>query len=195
MSASTPLPRDAFADPRDPLVELVDEAGNTLGHMPKLGAHEPPGHLHRAFSVFLLDAHGRLLLQRRASAKYHSGGLWSNTCCSHPAPGEDPAEASARRVNEELGIEPVQLVEVSTTVYHVTDPVSGLVEREWNHLFVGRALQAPVPDPLEVEDWTAVPLDELAGMDPDPAFTAWFPTVLEAVLPSLGGLVAQRPRR
>jgi isopentenyl-diphosphate Delta-isomerase len=195
MSPSAPPPRDAFADPGEPLVELVDEAGNTLGRMPKLGAHEPPGHLHRAFSVFLLDSHGRLLLQRRASAKYHSAGLWSNTCCSHPAPGEDPADASARRVKEELGIDPVQLAEIGTTVYHVTDRISGLVEREWNHLFVGRALLAPIPDPLEVEDWTAVPLDELAGMGPDPAFTAWFPMVLEAVLPSLGGLVAQRPRR
>jgi isopentenyl-diphosphate delta-isomerase len=195
MSPSVPPPRDAFADRGEPLVELVDEAGNTLGQMPKLGAHEPPGHLHRAFSVFLLDQHGRLLLQRRASAKYHSGGLWSNSCCSHPAPGEDLADASARRVKEELGIDPVQQAEVGTIVYHVTDPVSGLVEREWNHLFVGRALLAPIPDPLEVEDWTAVPLDELAGMGPDPAFTAWFPTVLEAVLPSLGGLVAQRPRR
>jgi isopentenyl-diphosphate Delta-isomerase len=195
MSPSALPPGGAFPDPGEPLVELVDEAGHTLGRMPKLGAHEPPGHLHRAFSVFLLDPHGRLLLQRRASAKYHSGGLWSNTCCSHPAPGEDPADASARRVNEELGIDPVGLTEVGTTLYHVTDPVSGLVEREWNHLFVGHALQAPSPDPLEVEDWTAVPLDELAGMGPDPTFTAWFPTVLEAVLPSLGGLALQRPRR
>jgi isopentenyl-diphosphate delta-isomerase len=195
MSPSALPLRDAYAGPGEPLVELVDEAGRTLGEMPKLGAHEPPGHLHRAFSVFLLDSHGRLLLQRRASAKYHSGGLWSNTCCSHPAPGEHPADASARRVMEELRIDPVELTEVGTIVYHVTDPVSGLVEREWNHLFVGRALQAPSPDPLEVEDWTAVPLDELAGMGPDPSFTAWFPTVLEAVLPSLGGLTPQRPRR
>ena len=187
------LPRgDGFDDRGEPLIELVDEHGRTLGQMPKLAAHEPPGRLHRAVSIFLVDWRGRLLLQRRASSKYHSGGLWSNTCCSHPAPGEDPADASARRVREELGIDPVGLTEAGTTVYHVTDPVSGLVEREWNHLFVGHAVQAPEPDPLEVEDWAAVPLDELQGMDPDGCFTAWFPTVLEAVMPSLGGLVAQR---
>src|SRR6266542_1406972 len=91
--------------------------------------------------------------------------------------------------------DPVELTEAGTTVYHVTDPVSGLVEREWNHLFVGYALQTPDPDPLEVEDWANVPLDELVGMGPDRAFTAWFPTVLDAVLPSLGDLSAQCQRR
>jgi isopentenyl-diphosphate delta-isomerase len=195
MTPSASPSGDGFGGRGDPLVELVDEHGRARGQMPKLAAHEPPGRLHRAVSIFLVDSRGRLLLQRRASSKYHSGGLWSNTCCSHPAPGEDPAEASARRVQEELGIDPVELTEAGTTVYHVTDPVSGLVEREWNHLFVGYALQTPDPDPLEVEDWASVPLDELAGMGPDRAFTAWFPTVLEAVLPSLGGLGAQRPRR
>jgi isopentenyl-diphosphate delta-isomerase len=186
---------DGFHHRGEPLIELVDERGRTLGQMPKLTAHEPPGRLHRAVSIFLVDSRGRLLLQRRARSKYHSGGLWSNTCCSHPAPGEDPAEASARRVREELGIDPVGLTEAGTTSYNVTDPVSGLVEREWNHLFVGHALQTPEPDPLEVEDWASVPLDELAGIGPDRTFTAWFPAVLEAVLPSLGGLGAERPRR
>jgi len=190
------LPRgDGFDDRGEPLIELVDEQGRALGQMPKLAAHEPPGQLHRAVSIFLVDSRGRLLLQRRASSKYHSGGLWSNTCCSHPAPGEDPADASARRVHQELGIDPVELTEAGTTVYHVTDPVSGLVEREWNHLFVGYALHTPDPDPLEVEDWASVPLDELVGMGPDRAFTAWFPTVLDAVLPSLGDLSAQCQRR
>lgn len=195
MNPSTRPRDDGFGGPGEPLIELVDEHGRTLGQMPKLAAHEPPGKLHRAVSIFLVDSRGRLLLQRRASSKYHSGGLWSNTCCSHPAPGEEPADAAARRVNEELGIDPAELTEAGTTVYHVSDPVSGLVEREWNHLFVGYALQTPDPDPLEVEDWASVPLDELMGVGPDPAFTAWFPRVLEAVLPSLGGLSAQRPRR
>jgi len=186
---------DGFGDPEQPLIELVDERGHTLGVVPKLAAHQPPGQLHRAVSVFLVDSRGRLLLQRRASAKYHSGGLWSNTCCSHPAPGEPPVVAAARRVREELGIEPVGLTEAGTTVYHVSDPVSRLVEREWNHLFVGHALEVPSPDPHEVEDYASVPLDELAGPRPDRAFTAWFPVVLEAVLPSLHALAGQRPRR
>ena len=192
MTSSVPTERDGFEDPGEPLVELVDERGRTTGVAPKLAAHRRPGQLHRAISIFLLDSGGRLLIQRRARSKYHSGGLWSNTCCSHPAPGEPPADASVRRLREELGIEPTGLTEAGSTVYHVTDAVSGLVEREWNHLFVGYALDPLSPDPLEVEDWTAVPLDELRGMDPDGSFTAWFPTVLEAVMPSLGGLVAER---
>src|SRR6266508_5488468 len=188
------LPRgDGFDDRGEPLIELVDEQGRALGQMPKLAAHEPPGQLHRAVSIFLVDSRGRLLLQRRASSKYHSGGLWSNTCCSHPAPGEAPIAAAARRVREELGIEPVDLAEVGTVAYRVTDPVSGLVEREWNHLFVGRVLHDPSPDPSEVEECAAVPVDELARMEPGPAFTAWFPVVLEAVLPSLRSLDGRRP--
>jgi isopentenyl-diphosphate Delta-isomerase len=197
MTSSATTWRDGFGDPGEPLVELVDERGRTTGVTPKLAAHRPPGQLHRAISIFLLDASGRLLIQRRARAKYHSGGLWSNTCCSHPAPGEAPADAAVRRLREELGVEPIDLTEAGSTVYDVTDPVSRLVEREWNHLFVGYALQSPSPEPLEVEEWAAVPLDELDELDePHGAtgrtFTAWFPTVLDAVMPSLGGLVAQR---
>jgi isopentenyl-diphosphate delta-isomerase len=195
MTPSALPERDGFDNPGEQLVELVDERGRTTGVIPKLAAHQHPGQLHRAISIFLLDSRGRLLIQRRARSKYHSGGLWSNTCCSHPAPGERPAVASARRVSEELGIEPADLTEAGITVYHVTDTVSGLVEREWNHLFVGYALEVPSPDPREVEDWAAVPLDELDelnGMAPDRAFTAWFPTVLDVVMPSLGGLTAQR---
>jgi isopentenyl-diphosphate delta-isomerase len=192
MTSSAPPERDGFDTPGEPLVELVDERGRTTGVVPKLAAHQPPGRLHRAISIFLLDSGSRLLIQRRARSKYHSGGLWSNTCCSHPAPGERPADASVRRVREELGIEPTDLAEAGTTVYDVTDTKSGLVEREWNHLFVGYALGTPSPDPAEVEDWAAVPLGELESMGPDRAFTAWFPTVLEAVMPSLGGLTAER---
>src|SRR5262245_48862013 len=117
--------RDGFGDPGELLVELVDERGRTTGVTRKLAAHRPPGQLHRAISIFLLDASGRLLIQRRARAKYHSGGLWSNTCCSHPAPGEAPADAAVRRLREELGVEPTDLTEAGSTVYDVTDPVSG----------------------------------------------------------------------
>jgi isopentenyl-diphosphate delta-isomerase len=193
MNVSAASGRNGDGGPGEPLVEVVDDHGRTLDLVPKLAAHQPPGHLHRAVSIFLLDAGGRLLLQRRASSKYHSGGLWSNTCCSHPAPGEAPIAAAARRVREELGIEPVDLAEVGTVAYRVTDPVSGLVEREWNHLFVGRVLHDPSPDPSEVEECAAVPVDELARMEPGPAFTAWFPVVLEAVLPSLRSLDGRRP--
>jgi isopentenyl-diphosphate delta-isomerase len=170
------------------LVELVDERGATIGTAPKLAAHLAPGRRHRAFSVFLLDGDGRLLLQRRATAKYHSGGLWSNTCCSHPAPGEPPAEAAARRVAEELGVEPELLTPAGTVAYRVTDPVSGLVECEWNHLFAGRATAPCDPDPAEVAEIAAVRLDELEGMRAAVPFTAWFPAVLAGALPALGEL-------
>ncbi len=188
MNPSSPPGRNGHGDPGEPLVELVDAVGRTYDLVPKLAAHQPPGQLHRAISIFLVDAGGRLLLQRRASSKYHSGGLWSNTCCSHPTPGEAPIAAAVRRVREELGIEPVDLAEVGTVAYGVTDPVSGLVEREWNHLFIGRALQDPSPDPSEVEDCALVPLDELARVEAGLAFTAWFPVVLEPVLPALRSL-------
>ena len=96
------------------LLELVDEHGNTIGTAEKLAAHQAPGQLHRAFSVFLFDEHGRLLLQRRALGKYHSPGVWSNTCCGHPYPGEAPFAAAARRTHEELGISPSLLAEAPT---------------------------------------------------------------------------------
>ncbi len=169
------------------LVELVDEAGLAVGTAAKLGAHQPPGRLHRAVSVFLLDEGDRLLLQRRAAAKYHSGGLWSNTCCSHPRPGEDPAAAAARRVREELGVPAEALAPVGTVTYRVTDPVSGLVEHEFNHVFVGRVLDQPSPDPAEIAECTFVALRELDRLRAGGfgGFTAWFPVVLEAAAPAL----------
>jgi isopentenyl-diphosphate Delta-isomerase len=188
MNSSAPPGRNGHGGPDEPMVELVDERGRTFDLVPKLAAHQPPGQLHRAVSVFLVDQGGRLLLQRRASSKYHSGGLWSNTCCSHPAPGEAPIDAAARRVMEELGIEPVDLADAGTIAYGVTDPVSGLVEREWNHLFIGRAVGEPSPDPSEVEDWASVPLDQVARRGTGSDFTAWFPVVLGAVLPALRSL-------
>jgi isopentenyl-diphosphate delta-isomerase len=174
------------------LVELVDEQGRALGTMPKLAAHAAPGHLHRAISVFLLDEDGRLLLQRRAAGKYHSGGLWSNTCCSHPAPGEAPLAAGVRRVGEELGVATTGLAEAGTVIYRVSDPVSGLVEHEYNHLLVGRTAGTPDPDPAEVGELTGVTLDELARMRAATPFTAWFPAVLDAVRPALEDLTRAR---
>ena len=91
-------------EPGRDLLELVDTIGRTVGVLDKLAAHTSPGHLHRAFSVFLFDDEERLLLQRRALGKYHSPGVWSNTCCGHPFPGEAPDAAAARRVREELGM-------------------------------------------------------------------------------------------
>jgi isopentenyl-diphosphate delta-isomerase len=167
------------------MLELVDESGRTIGTAEKLSAHMAPGRLHRAFSVFLFDDEGRLLLQRRALGKYHSPGVWSNTCCGHPYPAEPPFVAAARRTSEELGAAPALLKEAGTVRYSHPDPASGLVEQEFNHLFVGLIRDQLRPDPDEIGETafvTPVDLEELRERGP---FSAWFPTVLEAALPGI----------
>lgn len=139
-------------------VILVDAADRPVGTMEKLAAHQA-GRLHRALSVVLRDAGGRLLMQRRASGKYHSGGVWTNTCCSHPRPGETPADAARRRLREEMGIDHPGLSLLFTTTY-CADVGHGLVEHELVHVFGGTwdsaAPDAVHPDPAEVEDYAWV---------------------------------------
>jgi len=171
------------------MLELVDEEGITIGTTEKLSAHQAPGQLHRAFSVFLFDSKGRMLLQRRALGKYHSPGVWSNTCCGHPYPGEPPFVAAARRVGEELGIAPSLLQESGTVRYNHPDPASGLVEQEYNHLFVGQVSQVPQPDAQEVGETAFVTARGLAELRENATFSAWFPTVLAAALPGIRNLV------
>ncbi|MGW1838841.1 isopentenyl-diphosphate Delta-isomerase [Streptomyces sp. BBFR2] len=167
------------------MLELVDEDGTTIGTAEKLAAHQAPGQLHRAFSVFLFDEQGRLLLQRRALGKYHSPGVWSNTCCGHPYPGEKPFAAAARRTAEELGLAPSLLAEAGTVRYNHPDPASGLVEQEYNHLFVGLVRETPRPDPTEIGEIAFVTPDELAKRHAEGPFSAWFMTVLDAVRPAV----------
>ncbi|WP_326808273.1 isopentenyl-diphosphate Delta-isomerase [Streptomyces sp. NBC_01775] len=171
------------------MLELVDEEGTTIGTAEKVSAHLPPGRLHRAFSVFLFDSDGRMLLQRRAPGKYHSPGVWSNTCCGHPYPGESPFMAAARRTGEELGVAPSLLQEAGSVRYNHPDPASGLVEQEYNHLFVGQVSQVPRPDAGEVGEVAFVTADGLAELRENAAFSAWFPTVLDAALPGIRELV------
>ncbi|WP_328767257.1 isopentenyl-diphosphate Delta-isomerase [Streptomyces sp. NBC_00286] len=167
------------------LLELVDEDGTTIGTAEKLAAHQPPGQLHRAFSVFLFDERGRLLLQQRALGKYHSPGVWSNTCCGHPYPGEAPFAAAARRTYEELGVSPTLLAEAGTVRYNHPDPHSGLVEQEFNHLFVGM-VQSPLrPDPEEVGTTVFVTPTELTERHVRDPFSTWFMTVLDAARPAI----------
>lgn len=174
------------------MLELVDEDGVTIGTAEKLSAHRAPGRLHRAFSVFLFDDEGRMLLQRRALGKYHSPGVWSNTCCGHPYPGEPPFVAAARRTAEELGAAPALMREAGTVRYNHPDPASGLVEQEYNHLFVG-LVRAPLrPDPEEVDDTAFATPEELAKLRGEHTFSAWFGTVLDAALPGVRELTGGR---
>ncbi|MFB7028362.1 MULTISPECIES: isopentenyl-diphosphate Delta-isomerase [unclassified Streptomyces] len=172
-------------DPAPIMLELVDEDGRTIGTAEKLAAHQAPGQLHRAFSVFLFDESGRLLLQRRALGKYHSPGVWSNTCCGHPYPGEAPFAAAARRTFEELGVSPSLLAEAGTVRYNHPDPASGLVEQEFNHLFVGLVQAEPRPDPEEIDDTVFVTPAELSERHAAAPFSAWFMTVLDAARPAV----------
>jgi isopentenyl-diphosphate delta-isomerase len=182
-SPSTVPSPNGLAEPI--MLELVDESGVTIGTAEKLSAHLAPGRLHRAFSVFLFDDEGRLLLQRRALSKYHSPGVWSNTCCGHPYPGEQPFVAAARRTAEELGVAPVLMREAGTVRYNHPDPASGLVEQEYNHLYVGLVRDQLRPDPEEIGETAFASPSELARMRESGPFSAWFQTVLDAALPAV----------
>ena len=121
-------------------VILVNEADEQIGVMEKMEAHEK-GLLHRAFSVFIFNDKGEMLLQQRALNKYHSGGLWTNACCSHPRPGEDTLQAAKRRLMEEMGIETSLTLKNSFT--YKTAFENGLTEHEFDHIFIGTFNQEP----------------------------------------------------
>ncbi|KVE24590.1 isopentenyl-diphosphate delta-isomerase [Burkholderia singularis] len=152
---------------------LVDADDRALGVCGKLHAHRE-GLLHRAFSIFVFDYAGRVLLQQRAHGKYHSGGLWTNTCCGHPRPGETLPDATRRRLHEEMGFA-CELREVDTLLYRA--PLdNGLVEHEFLHIHTGAAQDVLAPDPAEVAAWRWIDLPTLLtwiAADPD-AFTIWF---------------------
>ena len=170
------------------LVELVDDQGADTGMLEKVAAHQDPGHLHRAFSVFLFDPYDRMLLQRRAQTKYHSPGVWSNSCCGHPYPDEPPFVAAAGRTVTELGVPPIELREAGTVRYSHLDAITGLVEREYNHLFVGLVRLPLRPHPLEVSDTAFVTPDQLRALRSSQPFSSWFDTVLEAARPAIRAL-------
>lgn len=164
------------------LVELVDADGRPTGSTSVADAHRPPGRLHRAFSVLLLDPAGRLLLQRRAAVKTRFPLRWANACCGHPEPGETPAAAASRRLVEELGAGGMPLTEVGVYVYRADDPATGRVEHEYDHVLLGHAAPdlALRPDPAEVADLSWVPAIEVpaaVAADPD-AYAPWLAGVI-----------------
>ncbi|MEU8253141.1 isopentenyl-diphosphate Delta-isomerase [Micromonospora inaquosa] len=172
------------------LVELVDETGKAHGETTVAAAHQPPGQLHRAFSVLLVDADGQVLLQRRAAAKTRFPLRWANSCCGHPLPGESLAEAANRRLNEELGAGPVELTEVGTYVYYAEDPATGRVEFEYDHVLRGEFLPgAPLlPDPGEVAElrWAdPTALEAELALDPR-SYAPWLGGVVNRLLRPAG---------
>jgi isopentenyl-diphosphate delta-isomerase len=142
----------------DDLVILVDESDNVTGTAGKMEAHRK-GLLHRAISVFIFNSQGEVLLQQRALQKYHSAGLWSNTCCSHPLPGESNEDAAIRRLMEEMGLK-ASLKYISSFRYR-TDFSNGLIENELDHVFYGITDQVPVLNIKEAQDWKYMNLTDL----------------------------------
>ena len=175
---------DAFeydAARNDELI-LVDESDNEVGTATKERAHLD-GLLHRAFSVVLTRGEGddfELLIARRAYAKYHSGGLWANSCCSHPRAGEELLDAVKRRVGEELGCEVSGLRELGSFIYK-TEFDDGLIENEIDHVLVGECVGTPIPNPAEIAQlrWIAPKdLGEMLEQSPK-RFAPWAPKVFE----------------
>lgn len=179
------------------LVELVDTGGQPTGSATVEQAHREPGQLHRAFSVFLRDADGRVLLQQRAAVKTRFPLRWANTCCGHPTPGEAPAVAARRRLVEELGITDVTLAEVGVYSYYAEDPATGRVEYEYDHVLLGdlpadRTLR---PDPDEVADCRWIPVPALlAEVENDPrSYAPWLAGVTRRLAEHLAGAPVDSP--
>ena len=154
-------------------VILVDKNDRQTGTMEKMMAHTT-GSLHRAFSVFIFDGEGKMLLQRRAMNKYHSGGLWTNACCSHPFPGESTHEGALRRLQEEMGFQTPL-----APMFHFTYEAkfdNGLTEHEYDHVFYGKYEGAIAPDKEEVMDYEYKTIDQIRSeleIHPE-KYTAWF---------------------
>jgi len=158
---------------------LVDENDNKIGTEEKIKAHRNGGKLHRAISVLVFNPKEEMLLQRRAKIKYHCPGLWSNTCCSHPRPGEKTIDAAHRRLKEEMGFD-CHLKKVFDFIYKV-DFDNGLFEWEFDHFFIGEFGGQPNPDPKEVEEYKWVSRKELKrDIKKNPQdYTYWFKLALK----------------
>jgi isopentenyl-diphosphate Delta-isomerase len=164
--------RAASARDEEPLI-LVDERNRAVGSAGKTAVHRA-GLLHRAFSIFVVDEHGRIVLQRRNPAKYNSGGLWANSCCGHPRPGERTLTAARRRLKEELGIDNALTFGFFARYRRALD--RGMHENEFVYVYFGRLAGAPRPDPAEVSELAFLSCDEIKrriAREPD-AFTIWF---------------------
>lgn len=161
-------------------VTLVDEHDNDIGVMEKLEAHQK-GLLHRAFSVFIFNDKEELLLQQRAISKYHSGGLWTNTCCSHPRPNETIKDAANRRLFEEMGM--TCDLSVKTNFIYKTPFENGLTEHELDYVLIGTSNQNPLINKEEVESYKWMTIKDIkTDIHHQPnLYTSWFKIALERV--------------
>jgi isopentenyl-diphosphate delta-isomerase len=158
-------------------VILVDQNDNAIGTMEKMEAHRK-GLLHRAFSVVIFNSKGEILLQKRANSKYHSGGLWTNACCSHPLPEEPMEVATRRKLNQEMGID--LKTDYAYKFIYRTELDSGLIEHECDYVFTGIFDGKPIINEHEVEDWKFVSTELLHNdikLNPQ-NYTYWFKLIL-----------------
>lgn len=163
--------------PNEEQIILVDQNDAQIGAMGKLATHEK-GLLHRGFSIVVKNDKGEIMLQKRARGKYHSGGLWTNTCCGHPKDGEDLEIAVHRRLKEEMGFD-CELKEILTFIYEVNLD-KGLKENEFLHVFLGKYNNVPALNSEEADDWKWIAMDDLKidiAQNPD-KYTYWFKIAL-----------------
>jgi len=162
-------------------VVLVDDQDNAIGTMEKQQAHVE-GLLHRAFSIFIFNSERKLLLQKRASSKYHCGGLWTNACCSHPRENENTLDAAIRRLEEEMGMQ-CSLKPIFTFMYKAEFD-NGLTEHEFDHVFFGESNQTPKINTEEVEAYRYIAMEDLQQEVKEfpEKFTPWFIIALNRVL-------------
>ena len=159
-------------------VILVDKNDTQIGLMSKLDAHKK-GILHRAFSVFVLNNNNEIMLQKSAYNKYHSAGLWTNTCCSHQREGENSIEAGKRRLLEEMGFE-TELKIITSFIYKV-EFENGLTEHELDYLLIGKYLKSPVINKQEVADWKWMKIELIVDdikLNPN-NYTSWFKIIFD----------------
>ncbi|CAN5243465.1 isopentenyl-diphosphate Delta-isomerase [soil metagenome] len=163
------------------IITAVDEEGRVTGTVDKLQAHVK-GKLHRAFSIFIFNTDGQLLLQQRAEDKYHSGGKWTNTCCSHPSMGDQTKNAGHRRLREEMGFD-CEITEIFSFRYCETLD-NGLIENELDHVFFGISNELPTINPSEVKDFKYIDMDILAyELKTNPGiYTVWLNICFEQVM-------------
>jgi isopentenyl-diphosphate Delta-isomerase len=179
---------------------LVDEGNRATGTGGKTAIHRA-GLLHRAFSIFLVDDRGRLVLQQRSLAKYHSGGLWANSCCGHPRPGERTIVAAGRRLNEELGV--TAPLSFGFFARYRTELDNGMQENELVYVYFGRLADEPQPDPAEIADVAFLSCDDVARRikQKPGSFAFWFRHYfrqhgadIARLAKKASGLAASRPR-